>query len=129
MSKKNDTIKVSSESKLQLPLANLIGIILVVSGAVFGYANLTGRITSLETARHIMETDLISKSDQMITDQEQYLLLEMLSKSQETTDSEMHSMRNNTVELNRAMKDIEQMKKQIEILKDKVRANGNGSYN
>ena len=36
MKKDNDTIKVSSESKLQLPLANLIGIILVVSGAVFG---------------------------------------------------------------------------------------------
>ncbi len=50
MSKKDDTIKVSSESKLQLPLANLIGIILVVSGAVFGYANLTGRISALETA-------------------------------------------------------------------------------
>ena len=48
--KDNDTIKVSSESKLQLPLANLIGIILVVSGAVFGYANLTGRIGALETA-------------------------------------------------------------------------------
>ena len=129
MSKKDDTIRVSSESKLQLPLANLIGIILVVSGAVMGWANLTGRITSLETARQIMETDLISKSDQKITDQEQYLLLEILSTSQETTDAEMHSMRNNTVELNRAMKDIEEMKKQIEILKDKVRANGNGSYN
>jgi len=48
MKKDNDTIKVSSESKLQLPLANLIGIILVVSGAVFGYANLTGRISSLD---------------------------------------------------------------------------------
>ena len=126
MKKENDTIKVSSESKLQLPLANLIGIILVVSGAVMGWANLTGRITSLETARQIMETDLISKSDQKITDQEQYLLLEILSTSQETTDAEMHSMRNNTVELNRAMKDIEEMKRIIEELKDKVRANGNG---
>ena len=47
MSKKDDTIKVSSESKLLLPLANLIGIILVGSGAVFGYANLTGRIGAL----------------------------------------------------------------------------------
>ena len=37
--KKDETIKVSSESKLQLPLANLIGIIIIVSGAVFGYAN------------------------------------------------------------------------------------------
>ena len=33
-------------------------------------------------------------------------------------------MRNNNVNLNRAMKDIEEMKKTIEILKDKVRANG-----
>ena len=31
MKKDNDTIKVSSESKLQLPLANLIGIILKTS--------------------------------------------------------------------------------------------------
>ena len=59
MSKKDDTIRVSSESKLQLPLANLIGIILVVSGAVFGYANLTGRISALETADTLMESDLL----------------------------------------------------------------------
>ena len=66
----------------------------------------------------------ITKSDQKITDQEQFLILEMLSTSQENTDKEMHAMRNNTVELNRAMKDIEEMKKTIEILKDKIRANG-----
>ena len=37
----------------------------------------------------------------------------------------MQSMRNNNVNLNRAMKDIEEMKATIEILKDKVRKNGN----
>ena len=71
-----------------------------------------------------MEADLITKSDQKITDQEQYLLLEMLTTSQEKTDAEMESMRNNNVNLNRAMKDIEQMKETIEMLKDKVRKNG-----
>ena len=71
-----------------------------------------------------MEADLITKSDQKITDQEQFLLLEILSTSQEKTDAEMHGMRNNTVELNRAMKDIEDMKATIEILKDKIRQNG-----
>jgi hypothetical protein len=72
-----------------------------------------------------METDLISKSDQKIVDQEQFLLLEMLTTSQENTDEEMQSMRNNNVNLNRAMEDIKEMKKTIEILKDKVRQNGN----
>ncbi len=71
-----------------------------------------------------MEADLITKSDQKIVDQEQFLLLEILSTSQEKTDEEMDSMRNNNVNLNRAMEDIEDMKKTIEILKDKIRANG-----
>ena len=61
-----------------------------------------------------MEADLITKSDQKITDQEQFLILEMLSTSQENTDKEMHAMRNNTVELNRAMKDIEEMNLRFE---------------
>jgi hypothetical protein len=49
----------------------------------------------------------------------------MLTTSQENTDEEMQSMRNNNVNLNRAMEDIKEMKETIEILKDKVRANGN----
>ena len=50
----------------------------------------------------------------------------MLTTSQENTDEEMQSMRNNNVNLNRAMEDIKEMKKTIEILKDKVRKNGTG---
>ena len=57
MKKDNDTIKVSSESKLQLPLANLIGIILVVSGAVFGYSNLTGRIFQHDRECSLLDLD------------------------------------------------------------------------
>ena len=60
---KNDTIKVSSESKLQLPLANLVAIIVFVSGAVLGYANLTSRITSLETQDQLMSSDLLKKQN------------------------------------------------------------------
>ena len=64
MKKDDDTIKVSSESKLQLPLANLVGIIIIVSGAVMGWANLTGRISALETADTLMESDLLKKAQQ-----------------------------------------------------------------
>jgi hypothetical protein len=48
----------------------------------------------------------------------------MLTKAQENTDEEMQSMRNNNVNLNRAMQDIKEMKEIIETLKDKVRKNG-----
>tara|TARA_R100001440_G_scaffold13916_1_gene23901 strand:+ start:778 stop:1149 length:372 start_codon:yes stop_codon:yes gene_type:complete len=119
-----DNISISDSSKISLPVRNLIALLAAVAFGIFAYTEITSRLTSLENSRHIMEADLITKSDQKITDQEQYLLLEMLTTSQEKTDAEMESMRNNNVNLNRAMKDIEQMKETIEMLKDKVRKNG-----
>ena len=119
-----DNISISDSSKISLPVRNLIALLVAVAAGIFAFTEITGRLTSLENSRHIMEADLITKSDQKITDQEQYLLLEMLTTAQEKTDAEMESMRNNNVNLNRAMKDIEQMKDTIEMLKDKVRKNG-----
>ena len=119
-------LDISDSSKISLPVRNLFALLAATAFGIFAYTEITGRLNSLENSRTIMEADLITKSDQKIVDQEQYLLLEMLSTSKEETDAEMHNMRNNTVELNRAMKDIEEMKKVIELLKDKVRANGSG---
>ena len=119
-----DNISISDSSKISLPVRNLIALLAATAAGIFAFTEITSRLTSLENSRHIMEADLITKSDQKITDQEQYLLLEMLTTAQEKTDAEMVSMRNNNVNLNRAMKDIEQMKDTIEMLKDKVRKNG-----
>ena len=119
-----DQISVSDNSKISLPVRNLLALLAATAFGIFAYTEITARLVSLENSRHIMEADLITKSDQKIVDQEQYLLLEILSTSQEKTDAEMESMRNNNVNLNRAMQDIKEMKKTIEMLKDKVRANG-----
>ena len=119
-----DQISVSDNSKISLPVRNLLALLAATAFGIFAYTEITARLVSLENSRHIMEADLITKSDQKIVDQEQFLLLEMLSKSQENTDEEMQSMRNNNVNLNRAMQDIKEMKATIEMLKDKVRANG-----
>ena len=117
-------MKINDNTNKSLPVRNLIALLAAVAFGIFAYTEITSRLTSLENSRHIMEADLITKSDQKITDQEQFLLLEILSTAQENTDEEMQSMRNNNVNLNRAMKDIEEMKATIEILKDKVRKNG-----
>jgi hypothetical protein len=117
-------LDISDSSKISLPVRNLFALLAATAFGIFAYTEITGRLNSLENSRTIMEADLITKSDQKIVDQEQFLLLEILSTSQEKTDEEMDSMRNNNVNLNRAMEDIEDMKKTIEILKDKIRANG-----
>ena len=120
MSKKDDTIRVSSESKLQLPLANLIGIILVVSGAVFGYANLTGRISSLETADTLFQADLLKKAEQEPKNLEMYMLIEHLAGQIESIEEEINNSRYNKV-------NIDHLKEQVDVLRkdiDKLRNGG-----
>ncbi len=117
-------MKINDNTNISLPVRNLLALLAATAFGIFAYTEITARLVSLENSRHIMEADLITKSDQKIVDQEQFLILEMLSTSQDNTDDEMQSMRNNNVNLKRAMKDIEEMKKTIEILKDKIRDNG-----
>ena len=118
MSKKDDTIKVSSESKLQLPLANLIGIILVVSGAVFGYANLTGRIGALETADTLFQADLLKKAEQEPKNLEMYMLIEHLSKKIESIEKEIEASRYNKVNIDHLKEQVDIINKQIEKLRN-----------
>ena len=121
MKKDNDTIKVSSDSKLQLPLANLIGIIIIVSGAVMGWANLTGRISSLETADTLFQADLLKKAEQEPKNLEMYMLIEHLASQIESIEKEIEASRYNKVNIDHLKEQMLAMQKVI----DKLR---NGSH-
>ena len=119
-----DQVQLSDKTKLSMPIANLIGLIMIVASVVFMYSEITGRLTSLETSRELFESDLLKKSTQLPTDQEQYMLLEHLAGEVENIQEELEENRHNNVNLSRAMKDIEKMQVVIEDMKDKIRANG-----
>jgi anionic cell wall polymer biosynthesis LytR-Cps2A-Psr (LCP) family protein len=119
-----DQVQLSDKTKLSMPIANLIGLIVIVASVVFMYSEITGRLTSLETSRELFESDLLKKSTQLPTDQEQYMLLEHLAGQVEIIQNELQESRHDTVNLNRAMKDIEKMQVVIEEMKDKIRSNG-----
>ena len=123
-----DQVQLSDKTKLSMPIANLIGLIIIVASVVFMYSEITGRLTSLETSRELFESDLLKKSTQLPTDQEQYMLLEHLAGQVEIIQNELQESRHDTVNLNRAMKDIEKMQVVIEEMKDKIRNNGNGTH-
>jgi len=118
--KDNDTIRVSSESKLQLPLANLVGIIVIVSSAVFGYANLTGRISALETADTLFQADLLKKAEQEPKNLEMYMLIEHLAGQIESIEKEIEASRYNKVNIDHLKEQVDNINKVI----DKLR-NGN----
>ena len=125
---KEKPLKLREESGIDLSLKNLVAIIIGVSMGIFAYTEVTARLTSLETSRELMNSDLLKKSEQTTTDKEQYLLLEDLyetvEKHQELLDKNIHTqvmLDHIEAQLKKALEDIEE-------LKDKVRANGNGGH-
>ena len=60
-------------------------------------------------------------------DQEQHFLLEDLYKSVEQIETRIEDMMHNKVNIQFIQKQTEKLLKDVEVLKDKVRANGNGS--
>tara|TARA_E500000318_G_scaffold36386_1_gene35327 strand:+ start:760 stop:1128 length:369 start_codon:yes stop_codon:yes gene_type:complete len=118
------SIRLSENTGIQLPAKNLLAIVGGAIIATISFFQLESRIGSLETSRELFNADLLKKSEQKPTDQEQFLILEHLAEQVENIQKEMETMRNNNVNINYAMKDIEKIKNSIEDIKDKVRANG-----
>ena len=117
-------LKLSEDTGIQLPAKNLIMIVAGAVVATVSFFELENRIGSLETSRELFNADLLKKSEQKPTDQEQFMLLEHIASQVESIQEEMELMRNNNVNIKYAMSDIEKIKEQLESIKDKVRANG-----
>ena len=120
-----DQINVSSNSKISMPIFNLIGIIAMVGTVVLMYSSITQKITSLETSRELMLNDLLKASDQKPIDQEQFLIQESLAGDLEKTIIRVDEMMHNGVNIQRIIKDVDRLRDDVEMLKDKVRENGN----
>ena len=95
---------------------------------VFAYTELTSRLVSLETSRELMSADLLKKSEQVPVDQEQLMLLEDLYKTTEKIETRIEDMMHNKVNIQFVTKQLEKALDDIELLKDKVRQNGNGTH-
>jgi len=116
-------MKVSSSTSVSMPIKNMIGIIAAVSAGIFAYTELTARITSLETSRELFQADLLKKSEQLPTDQEQFMLLEDLYKTTEKSEIRIDNMMHNKINIEFLTKQLEKVLKDVENLKDKVRDN------
>ena len=91
---------------------------------IFAYSDLTQRLTQLETARQLMEADLLKKAEQTPVDQEQYMLLEFIAGQFEVMETEVQSIESNNIIIDFIQTQGEKLQKDVEMLKDKVRYNG-----
>ncbi len=74
----------------------------------------------------MFENDLLKKSEQVPTDQEQHFLLEDLYKTVEKLEETQEMNMTNKVNIEFLKTQLEKALEDVEELKDKVRANGNG---
>ena len=107
-----------------MPMKTVASLILLVAAGVFAYTELTARLVSLETSRELFEADLLKKSEQLPTDQEQYMLLEAVFSDVEKLQKNQEQNMTNKVNIEFTQKQLEKLIVDVEKLKDKVRQNG-----
>jgi len=130
-------MKVSENTNIQLPLRNLISIIAAVALGVWAYFGIIERLNTIETNGKLMIADVEKNTEFRIkwprgemgslpADSEQFLLIEDMIVDIEKLTTRVDDMMNNKVNIERLIKDVDKLDEQIEVLKDKVRANGDG---
>ena len=119
-------MKISDNTSVAMPIKNMVGIVVAVAMGVFAYTEVTARLTSLETSRELFQADLLKKSEQKPTDQEQFMLLESVFEDVEKLIKNQEQNMTNKVNIEFLKQQLEKTLADIEQLKDKVRKNGNG---
>ena len=117
-------MKINENTSISMPMKNMLAIIAGVAMGVFAYTEVTARLTSLETSRELFQADLLKKSEQKPTDQEQFMLLESVFADVEKLQITQEQNMTNKVNIQFLKDQLEKALKDIEELKDKVRANG-----
>jgi len=119
-------MKISDNTSVAMPIKNMVGIVVAVAMGVFAYTEVTARLTSLETSRELFQADLLKKSEQKPTDQEQFMLLEAVFEDVEKLIKNQEQNMTNKVNIEFLKQQLEKTLADVENLKDKVRKNGNG---
>ena len=122
----NKPLDIGDEARVQMPMKTVASLIVLVAMGVFAYTEVTARLTSLETSRELFNADLLKKSEQKPTDQEQFMLIEALYGDVEKLTVTQEQNMTNKVNIEFLKTQLEKALDDVEELKDKVRQNGNG---
>jgi len=117
-------MKISENTSVSMPVNNMLAIVAGVAMGVFAYTEVTARLTSLETSRELFQADLLKKSEQKPTDQEQFMLIESLFEDVEKLITNQEQNMTNKVNIEFLKTQLEKALNDVEDLKDKVRQNG-----
>ena len=128
-------MKVNDNTQISLPIRNFVAIIGAVAVGVWAYFGVVETLNVHSTKLKLMESDLEKNTEFRIkwprgemgslpADAEQFLLIEDSIVEIEKLVKRVDEMMNNKVNIERLIKDVDKITESLEVLKDKVRANG-----
>tara|TARA_R100001224_G_scaffold73887_1_gene45288 strand:+ start:74 stop:472 length:399 start_codon:yes stop_codon:yes gene_type:complete len=132
-------MKISDNTSVAMPMRNLIAIIGAVAVGTMAYFNIVEQLNKHSTMLELMAKDLEHNTEFRIkwprgemgslpADAEQFMLIEDLYKTVEKLEKNQEMNMTNKVNIEFLQKQVEKMAQDLEKLKDKVRANGNGGH-
>ena len=114
-------MKISEDTSISMPMRNLLSIIGAVAvGAWFGFGVIE-RLNIIETELQLMNQDLLSASSQKPPDQEQYMLLEFLSKEHDKLKTDVENKLPMIDKVDMHSQFLEERVIDLETLTDKLR--------
>ena len=128
--------KINERSVISTDIKTIIALIAGACVGLWAYFGVMEKLNQHSTTLELMEKDLKMNSEFRIkwprgllgdlpSDQEQFMLLEMLGKEILKIQQELEESRHNAVNIKRLQEDMAEARENIEKLKDKVRQNGN----
>jgi len=115
--------KINEATNFSTDIKTLTMVIAGIAVAVWSWSMINNRLTQLETAKQLMQQDLLEASTQKPIDQEQFMLIEHMAGQVEKLTTRVDDMMHNKVMINSIAKDLDKALNDIEKLKDSVRAN------
>ena len=117
-------MKISENTSISMPMRNLLSIIGAVAvGAWFGFGVIE-RLNVIETELQLMNADLLKAAVQKPIDQEQYMLLEFLSKEHDKLKDDVEEKLPMIDKVDMHSQFLEERVIDLETITDKLRGNG-----
>ena len=135
------SLKISEESKVQMPMKTVASLIIIVALGTMGYFQIIERLNVADTRLQLMEKDLEENTEFRIkwprgqlgslpADSEQFMMIEDLYKTTDKLNKHIENMALNKVNIEFLRKQMDKVLSDIEKLKDANRdmkyTNGNG---
>jgi uncharacterized protein HemX len=114
-----DSLKLSDQTQVSLPIKNMVAIVSAIVVAVWTYFGIVERLNRIETNEKLMAQDLLKKAEQTPKNQEMYMLIEYQAKAIEKHAKQLEENVHTKVIIQQLEKKIDKLEKELDKLRGK----------